>query len=154
TVSLKAVSVRPAPAVRAGRRTRRRPDSSCGGDWRSAGRAHQLPERSPLSVASSAPAMHDWPELPLTGWADTYATLHRWTQIVGKTRLRLAPMQNHWWNVTLYLTSRGLTTSPMPAGPRELEIDFDFIDHRLSARTSDGRMLMMPLRAQTVAEFY
>src|SRR6059036_2637754 len=70
-----------------------------------------------------------WPQLRLSDWADTLTTLQRWTQIVGKTRLALAPMQNHWWQVALYVTSRGLTTSAMPAGARTCTVDFDFIDH-------------------------
>ena len=77
-----------------------------------------------------------------------------WTQIVGKTRLALAPMQNHYWQVALYLTSRGLTTSPIPIGARTFEVDFDFIDHDLAIRTSDGASLAMPLRPRTVADFY
>lgn len=95
-----------------------------------------------------------WPELPLAPWQDTLATLHRWTQIVGKTRLALAPFQNHWWHVTLYLTARGLTTSPMPAGERTLEIEFDFLEHVLIAGTSDGRTVALPLEPCSVAEFY
>ena len=84
----------------------------------------------------STPA--DWPELPLSAWADTCATLQLWTQIVGKIRLAHAPMVNHWWQVALYLTARGLTTSPIPHGARYFQIDFDFIDHRLLIQTSDG----------------
>ena len=96
----------------------------------------------------------DWPELPLEPWKDTYTTLHRWTQIVGKTRLALAPMQNHWWQVALYVTSRGLGTSPVPSGDRSFEIDFDFIDHLLVARTSDGTSATIPLEPQSVEAFY
>jgi hypothetical protein len=95
-----------------------------------------------------------WPALPFGEWRDTHATLHRWVQIVGKTRLGLAPMQNHWWQVTLYLTARGLGTSPMPVGARALEIEFDFIDHLLAVRTSDGEVRTMPLVARPVADFY
>jgi hypothetical protein len=95
-----------------------------------------------------------WPPLPLDQWQATYATLHLWTQIVGKTRLRLAPMQNHWWHCTLYLTSRGLGTSPVPYGERTFEIEFDFIDHQLVVRTTDGEMRTLPLVARTVADFY
>src|SRR5712692_10279445 len=76
-----------------------------------------------------------WPRLPLDEWDDTRTTLQLWTQMVGKTRLALAPMQNHWWQVTLYVTARGLGTSPMPYGERTLELEFDFIDHALVART-------------------
>jgi len=72
-----------------------------------------------------------WPSLPLAEWQATHDTLHMWMQVVGKTRLALAPRQNHWWNVPLYLTSRGLTTTPMPYGLRTLTVESDFIDHRL-----------------------
>jgi uncharacterized protein DUF5996 len=95
-----------------------------------------------------------WPAVPLEEWRETYATLHRWTQIVGKTRLALAPMQNHWWQVVLYLTSRGLGTSPMPTADRALEIEFDFIDHQLVARTSDGESRTLALASRSVADFY
>lgn len=95
-----------------------------------------------------------WPALPLAEWQETQATLHLWTQIVGKTRLALAPMQNHWWQVPLYLTSRGLGTSPMPYRDRMLELDFDFIDHLLVARTSDGAAEALPLTPQPVADFF
>lgn len=95
-----------------------------------------------------------WPLLPLDGWQATYDTLHRWMQIVGKTRLALAPMQNHWWQVVLYVTSRGLGTSPMPFGGGTLEVDFDFLDHQLVVRTSRGATVSMPLVARSVAEFH
>src|SRR4051812_32566145 len=87
----------------------------------------------------------DWPALPLEPWQDTYATLHRWAQIVGKTRLAFAPMQNHWWQVTLYVTARGLGTSPVPGPHRTFEIDFDFVDHHLRVRMSDGLTAEMAL---------
>jgi hypothetical protein len=96
----------------------------------------------------------DWPELPLSAWADTCATLHLWTQVIGKIRLAHAPMINHWWGVTLYVTSRGLTTSPIPYGSRSFQIDFDFIDHRLRVQTSDGAVEVVPLLPRTVADFY
>jgi len=95
-----------------------------------------------------------WPALPLAEWSDTYATLHMWTQIVGKTRLALAPMENHWWQVALYITPRGLTTSAMPFGTRTLAVDFDFLDHQLYLRTSEGATRSIPLVAQSVADFY
>lgn len=95
-----------------------------------------------------------WPKLPLESWADTYTTLHRWTQIVGKTRLALAPMQNHWWQAPLYVSARGLTTSPMPVGTRDLEVEFDFIDHALVMRASDGETRTMSLEPRSVARFY
>src|SRR3954452_1244297 len=96
----------------------------------------------------------DWPELPLEQWQDTYGTLHRWAQIVGKTRLAFAPMQNHWWQVTLYVTARGLGTSPVPDGHRTFEIDFDFVDHHLRVRTSEGKTVEMALEPMTVETFY
>jgi Family of unknown function (DUF5996) len=96
----------------------------------------------------------DWPELPFSAWADTCATLHLWTQVVGKIRLAHAPMINHWWQVPLYVTSRGLTTSPMPYGARSFQIDFDFISHRLDISVSDGTMASVPLVARSVADFY
>src|SRR4029453_17557793 len=96
----------------------------------------------------------DWPELPLAQWQDTYATLHRWSQIVGKTRLALAPMQNHWWQVTLYVTARGIGTSPIPAGTRTFEVDFDFVDRQLVVKTNDGRSASFALEPMTVATFY
>ncbi|MGE5724382.1 MAG: DUF5996 family protein [Acidobacteriota bacterium] len=95
-----------------------------------------------------------WPLLPLEAWKDTYATLHMWTQVAGKIRLQLTPLVNHWWNVPLYVSSRGLTTSPIPLGQRTFEIQFDFIDHRLVITTSDGRVDHLPLRPMPVAEFY
>jgi hypothetical protein len=95
-----------------------------------------------------------WPALPLAEWQATFETLHRWLQIIGKTRLALAPMQNHWWQVALYVTTRGLGTSPMPYSDGELEIDLDFVDHMLVARTSHGAIRTLPLQPQTVAEFY
>ena len=95
-----------------------------------------------------------WPALPLAAWRDTCATLHMWTQVVGKTRLALAPMENHWWQCTLYVTERGLTTTPMPAGTRLLTVDFDFMDHLLAIRTADGQARQFPLVPQTVARFY
>jgi hypothetical protein len=99
-------------------------------------------------------AASDWPALPFEEWKDTCATLHLWTQIVGKVRLARAPMINHWWQVPLYVTSRGLTTSAMPYGARSFQIDFDFIDHRLVIQTSDGAAEIIPLEPMSVAEFY
>jgi hypothetical protein len=95
-----------------------------------------------------------WPALPLEAWQDTYATLHMWTQIVGKTRLALAPAENHWWQVALYVTPRGLTTSAMPSGTRSFVVDFDFVDHQLYVRTSEGTTASVPLMPRTVADFY
>ena len=108
-----------------------------------------------MMVDKARPAPTEaWPPLPLEQWEDTCITLQLWTQIVGKTRLALAPMQNHWWQVALYVTSRGLGTSPIPAGERTFEIDFDFVDHRLFVRTSDGTTGSLPLVQRTVADFY
>jgi len=101
-----------------------------------------------------APSMTSWPELRLDAWRDTYATLLLYTQIVGKVRLALTPKMNQWWNVTLYLTSRGLTTSPMPIGERTVSIDFDFIDHRLILQDSDGQIRSFPLVARLVCDFH
>src|ERR1700686_3402272 len=95
-----------------------------------------------------------WPALPLGEWSDTYGTLHMWLQIVGKTRLALAPMQNHWWQVPLYVTPRGLTTSAIPYGNRTFAVDVDFIDHALSIRASDGATRGFPLVPRAVADFY
>src|SRR5882762_1770938 len=95
-----------------------------------------------------------WPALPLAAWQDTYATLHMWTQIVGKTCLALAPWQNHWWHVALHLTSRGLTTSPLPYDQLTFDVAFDFVDHHLAVRTSRGTTRLIPLVAQPVADFY
>lgn len=96
----------------------------------------------------------DWPALPLEVWAETCATLHLWTQIVGKIRLAQAPMVNHWWQVPLYVTTRGLTTSPMPHGRRTFQIDFDFLDHGLRIQTHDGEARQLALRPCPVADFY
>ncbi|HEY7068428.1 MAG TPA: DUF5996 family protein [Chloroflexota bacterium] len=95
-----------------------------------------------------------WPALPLAAWQDTYATLHRWTQVVGKIRLALSPPVNHWWHTALYVTARGLTTSPIPHGDRTFEIEFDFVDHQLRVPTSDGASWALPLGPRSVADFY
>jgi hypothetical protein len=95
-----------------------------------------------------------WPNLPLASWSDTYATLHMWTQIVGKIRLAQSPWTNHSWHVPLYVTARGITTSPIPYGTRTFQIDFDFVDHQLILQTSDGRARAFPLESQPVAAFY
>jgi Family of unknown function (DUF5996) len=98
--------------------------------------------------------LDDWPALPYAEWADTCATLHLWTQIVGKIRLAHTPTVNHWWNVPLYVTSRGLTTSLMCRGARGFQIDFDFIDHRLQIITSTGETESIALEPRTVADFH
>src|SRR5688572_17448297 len=95
-----------------------------------------------------------WPELPYVAWQDTCATLQLWTQVAGKVRLALTPWLNHSWHVTLYVGARGLTTGPIPLGARALQIDFDFIDHVLWLRLSDGSFRQVMLRPVPVAEFY
>jgi len=95
-----------------------------------------------------------WPELPTAAWRETYATLHLWTQIAGKIRLVRSPWLNHSWHVALYVTARGLTTSPIPDGARTFQIDFDFIDHVLLISTSDGAQRQLALAGLSVAGFY
>ena len=95
-----------------------------------------------------------WPELKFSEWKDTLATLHMWTQVVGKIRLEQTPLVNHWWNVPLYVSARGLTTSAMPYDDRIFEIEFDFIDHQLLIKCSDGAAKTLALRPQSVADFY
>jgi hypothetical protein len=95
-----------------------------------------------------------WPELPYAAWKDTCQTLQLWTQIVGKVRLARTTWLNHSWHVALYVTARGLTTSPIPDGARTFQIDFDFVDHVLWVRTSDGHFRQVVLKPMTVAEFY
>jgi len=95
-----------------------------------------------------------WPSISLRDWLDTHDTLHMWTQIVGKIRLELSPMMNQWWQVPLYVTSRGLTTSPIPYEDRTFQIDFDFIDHELRISIEDGDSHSVKLRPRSVADFY
>lgn len=95
-----------------------------------------------------------WPPLPLAGWIDTYQTLHRYLQIVGKVRLQLTPLVNHYWNVALHLTPRGLTTRATPYEGRTFAIDFDFVDHDVEISTSDGARRTLALVPRTVADFY
>jgi hypothetical protein len=99
-------------------------------------------------------ASSDWPALAYDDWADTAATLHLWTQIVGKVRMVLTPPVNHWWHVPLYVSACGLTTSPIPVGDRSIEIVFDFLDHQLCLICSDGRRETIALRPISVARFY
>jgi hypothetical protein len=98
--------------------------------------------------------MTSWPELRIAAWRDTYATLQLYTQIVGKIRLALTPKMNQWWNVPLYVTTRGLTTSPMPYRDRTLSIDFDFLDHRVLVQDSEGHVRSLPLAASPVCAFH
>jgi hypothetical protein len=95
-----------------------------------------------------------WPLLPLESWQPTYETLHRWVQIVGKTRLALSPVENHWWHSALYVTTRGLTTGPMPFAGITVSVDFDFLNDSLIIQSSDGRVVTLPLNARPVADFY
>ena len=106
-----------------------------------------------------APTTHSdsaecWPELRLADWQDTYATLHMWTQIVGKIRLELTPKVNHWWNVPLYVSSRGLHTSLIPFADRQFDMEFDFLEHQLVIRTTDARTASVTLAPRSVADFY
>jgi Family of unknown function (DUF5996) len=107
-------------------------------------------------TAAGAPAAPsgDWPALAYDDWADTAATLHMWTQVVGKVRMALTPAVNHWWHVPLYVSACGLTTSAIPAGGRNIEIVFDFLEHQLRIACSDGRSEAVALRAVSVAQFY
>jgi Family of unknown function (DUF5996) len=105
-------------------------------------------------TVDSTPSTNAWPDLSMSQWDDTRDTLHLWTQIVGRVRMGLMPMINHWWQVPLYVSSRGLTTSLMHAGSRGVEIEFDFLDHVLDLRTTDGRRRRVTLEAQSVAHFY
>src|SRR5271170_1141133 len=105
-----------------------------------------------MNVQTITPAL--WPELALDAWKDTYATLHMWTQIVGKVRLALSPRLNHWWEVPLYVSSLGLTTSPIPYDGGNFEIQFDFIHHKLLIQTSQDRQRAIALAPRSVADFY
>lgn len=103
---------------------------------------------------TGAAAREAWPQLPLEEWQATYATVHLWTQLLGKTRLALSPSQNHYWHTALYVTPRGLSTSAMPYGNRALDLELDFLAQRLRARTSDGETAELPLRPGPVRDFY
>ena len=98
--------------------------------------------------------MEPWPDLPYDSWKETCATLHLWTQVIGKIRLARSPWLNHSWHVPLYVTARGLTTSAIPYAPRTFDIEFDFVDHVLLLRSSDGATRELPLHPRTVADFY
>jgi Family of unknown function (DUF5996) len=95
-----------------------------------------------------------WPSLPLAAWQDTYATLHLWTQIVGKIRLVFAPKLNHWWHSTLYVSPRGLTTAVIPYETFNFQISFDFLAHQLLIETSNGTTKSIALVPRSVADFY
>jgi len=109
---------------------------------------------TPEAIRSGASETEALPALSLDSWKETLATLHMWTQIVGKVRLKLCPLVNQWWNVPFYVTARGMTTSAMPYQQRAIEVQFDFIEHALTIETSEGRVVTMALAAQSVAEFY
>jgi hypothetical protein len=111
-------------------------------------------ELAEQTVRPGVPAGEPWPELPWRDWEPTVSTLHMWTQIVGKVRLALAPPQNHWWHVTLYVSSRGLTTSAIPYESREFQIDLDLVDHRLEVRDSQNAGFALALVPMSVAHFY
>src|ERR1700732_5045219 len=106
------------------------------------------------TTRTGAAAAQPWPELPLSAWADTRDTFHMWTQVVGKIRLALEPMVNHWWQVPLYVSARGLTTSLMHAGNTGVEIEFDLVTHRLEFRSTDGASGHVTLKPRSVASFY
>ena len=103
---------------------------------------------------STAAQQTAWPPLPLEEWEDTRATVHMWTQVVGKIRLAQTPLINHWWNVPLYISARGLTTSAMPYEDRLFEIEFDFLDHQLIIKCNDGATETIALAPKSVATFY
>ena len=107
-----------------------------------------------MSATIARAAQEDWPELPLAAWQDTYATLHMWSQIVGKVRLALSPRINHWWEVPLYVSASGLTTSAIPYPGGIFEVEFDFIHHRLTIKTNQNTAATVGLRPRSVADFY
>jgi hypothetical protein len=107
-----------------------------------------------MTAHSYSANQDSWPELPLEAWQDTYATLHMWTQIVGKVRLALSPRLNHWWEVPLYVSARGLTTSSIPYEGETFEVQFDFIEHELIIHTSWGASKRMALEPRSVADFH
>lgn len=105
-------------------------------------------------LETHGPTQELWPALPLAEWVETYGTLHMWCQIIGKIRLARAPFINHWWQVPLYVTARGMTTSPIPNGRSTFQVDFDFLDHRLVLETSTGERGEIELASRSVADFY
>jgi Family of unknown function (DUF5996) len=109
---------------------------------------------TPEAMGSRASDDQGLPPLPLDAWKDTLGTLHMWAQIVGKVRLKLCPLVNHWWNVPFYVTARGVTTSAMPYQQQAIEVQFDFIEHRLAIGSSDGRVVTIALAPHSVAAFY
>jgi hypothetical protein len=107
-----------------------------------------------LSESRHPEQANPWPDLPHDEWADTLETLHMWSQIVGKIRMECSPWVNHSWGVPLYVSARGLGTSPIPHGNRVFQMEFDFLDHRLSVQTADGSSRFLSLSSRSVAEFY
>jgi hypothetical protein len=122
------------------------------GSWR--GRSVGAADQEEVVTNTTGSPPEQWPSLPLEAWSETYAAVHLWTQILGKIRLAQSPWLNHSWHVTLYVTARGLSTSPIPHGSRTFQIDLDFVDHQLTIQSSDGRRSAFPLRAESVAAFY
>ena len=112
------------------------------------------PRREPLGAPSTERARDLWPQLPYAEWKETLYAVHMWTQVVGKIRLALTPLVNHWWNSTLFVTPRGLTTMMVPSGSDAFQIDFDFVDHELVIVTSRGGRSAIPLVPMSVAHFY
>jgi uncharacterized protein DUF5996 len=107
-----------------------------------------------LITSASAALDEPWPELPWTDWGPTVSTIHMWSQVVGKVRMALAPPLNHWWHIPLYVSSRGMTTSPIPCGRRQFQVDFDFVDHQLQVSETAGGSFTMALEPKSVARFY
>jgi hypothetical protein len=107
-----------------------------------------------MDAAEGPGTYSGWPQLRVEDWIQTRDTLHLWTQIIGKIRMALTPMLNHWWHVTLYVTPRGLTTSAIPYGRRAFDIEFDFCDHRLHVRSSDGNAASIVLEPKPVVQFH
>ncbi len=107
-----------------------------------------------MARPSGGETSEPWPELPWRDWGPTMDTLHLWVQIVGKVRMALAPPLNHWWHVPLYTSARGMTTSTIPSGRRVFQVDFDFVDHRLTVTDSDGGIFALPLEPMSVASFH
>src|SRR3984957_19941088 len=110
--------------------------------------------RFSMKSAANSSKQAAWPELPLAAWQETYATLHMWTQIVGKVRLVLTPLVNHWWEVPFYVSARGLTTSAIPYHDGIFEVEFDFLHHNLIVQTSQGGSKTIALAPRPVADFY
>jgi hypothetical protein len=108
----------------------------------------------PVTTSHKTESSQNWPSLRVDEWTASRDTLHMWTQIVGKIRLAHAPMVNHWWQVTLHVSPRGLTTSAIPCDAGVFDVEFDFIEHRLHIRSSDGGLRRIALESKSVADFY